>query len=372
MTADYRALFMPCNQIYLLNHSVGRPPLSTERAWKAAFIEPWQNHGDAVWPRWLEAIADFKAALAALLNDSADNFSPQTNLSSALTKIIQSLPLLSPRDTIVYSEEDFPSIAFVLQQTQRLGYKLHAISASADTTELTTWDAAITSRTAFVLVTHVQSNSGCQVPVAGITALVRERGAVSIVDVAQSVGVIPINLNHWSADFVIGSCVKWLCGGPGAGFLWVRPELLPRCRPLDVGWFSHRNPFEFEIHNFEYSETADRFWGGTPSVQPFVVATNSLNTMRDVGIEKIRHHNLTLTEQLITAIPETWLRSPRQPDKRGATVVVNAGENNAAIESALKDAGVLFDTRPSGFRLSPHIYNDSDDIAAAATAFAQN
>jgi selenocysteine lyase/cysteine desulfurase len=315
----------------------------------------------------LEAVAGFRSALSRLLNSPAENFCPQVNLSSALTKILQSLPLNGPRDTIVYTEEDFPSIGFVLQQARRFGYRLRAIPSSTETTDAAQWDSALDESTALVMVTHVHSNTGRQVPVENITRNARERGVISVVDIAQSAGCIPIDLQAWSADFVIGSCVKWLCGGPGAGFLWVRPELQVACEPIDVGWFSHENPFEFDIHDFRYAGNADRFWGGTPSVQPFVVAANSIHTICDIGVQTIRSHNLALTQRLIDALPPASVATPTPAEQRGGTLVI--GLDKTALEAAakrLEASKVLFDLRPTGIRLSPHIYNDASEIDVAA------
>jgi len=371
MNTDYKQFFVLSDDIYLLNHSVGRPPLSTGKVWTDSFLSPWQNQGEDVWPRWLEAISGFNSALSRLLNSAAENFCPQVNLSSALTKILQSLPRESGRDTIVYSGEDFPSIAFVLQQAERIGYSLRELPADTDSADSAHWRTIFSKETALVLITHVHSNTGRQVPVDKITQLAREQGIISVVDVAQSAGCVPIDIEAWSADFVIGSCVKWLCGGPGAGFLWARPGILARCKPLDVGWFSHENPFEFDMHNFRYADTADRFWGGTPSVQPFAVAANSINTLCDIGVATIRRHNLSLTQRLIEALPAGSLITPRRPEHRGGTLVVKVDEQklDTAI-SQLKSRKVLFDTRATGIRLSPHIYNDLSEIDVVADCLA--
>jgi len=185
------------------------------------------------------------------------------------------------------------------------------------------------------------------------------------VDIAQSVGVVPIDLAAWNAGFVIGSCVKWLCGGPGAGFLWVSPERLAACEPTDVGWFSHENPFEFDMHNFRYAADALRFWGGTPSVQPFVTAANSIRLMHKIGIEKIRAHNLNLTQQIIDAVDANNVVTPANPEKRGGTMVLHyPAKQQDALCSRLDQAQVGFDVRPTGIRMSPHIYNDTEQIQA--------
>ena len=363
MTDNHQALFVPTTGIYLLNHSVGRPPVTARQAWVDGFFDPWENAGAEVWPGWLEAIEGFRAALADLLGDVPSNFCPQVNLSSALTKILSSLPRPEARRTIVYTEHDFPSIAFVLQQAERAGYRLRALPQSLDTLDADAWDAYLTDDVGLALITHVHSNTGRQVPVADICARARRRDIVTVVDIAQSVGVVPIDLDQWGADFVIGSCVKWLCGGPGAGFLWVGPERVAECEPTDVGWFSHQNPFEFDMHNFRYAADALRFWGGTPSVQPYVTAAHSIRLLDGIGIETVRAHNLALTAQIIDAVDPEVLVTPGEPGQRGGTVVLKyAAEQQEAVCARLRRRSVEFDQRPTGIRLSPHIYTAPEDI----------
>jgi selenocysteine lyase/cysteine desulfurase len=180
-------------------------------------------------------------------------------------------------------------------------------------------------------------------------------------DIAQSVGVVPINLDTLHADIVIGSCIKWLCGGPGAGFMWLRKERIEQLNPIDVGWFSHQNPFEFNIHNFEYADTAARFWGGTPSVAPYVIASNSIELITKIGVTAIRDHNRRLSQTIMENVAEDYIASPTDFDKKGGTVVLKL-PNSEEVENKLRRHNVLFDSRQYGIRLSPHIYTGVHDI----------
>lgn len=348
--------------IYLLNHSVGRPPANAQAALGQGFFEVWQQQADTVWPAWLQQINGFRKAIGGLLNAGWQDICPQVNLSGALCKLLPALPRQAGRDVIVYNEQDFPSMGFVLTQAQAAGYKLRCIAADRDALDLQTWSEHLAPDCCCVLVTHVHSNTGAQVPVAGICDLARQQGIISIVDIAQSVGVVPVDLADWSADFVLGSCVKWLCGGPGAGFLWVNPAIVEHCNPVDVGWFSHADPFEFDIHNFRYSQGALRFWGGTPSVLPYVLAANSIELIAGIGVDVIRAHNLALNQKVLDAIPAPAALTPRKPQQRGGTLVLNFGARQSDVEQRLLAAGVHFDARPTGVRMSPHIYNSLSEM----------
>jgi len=359
---DYADRFSAGEGIYLLSHSVGRPPRDVQTEVATTFFKPWEGDEGEPWPQWLQVIDQFRAALARLFHSSAEHFCPQTNLSSALSKVVAALPPRASRNVLLLSEDDFPSMGFVLQQAERLGYVTRFIPASEPVNDLQVWSRHLTGDTAIALLTHVQSNTSRMLPVDEVARLAREREVVTIVDVAQSVGVIPIDIAAWNADFVIGSCVKWLCGGPGAAFLWVNPSIVDECAPLDVGWFSHADPFALRIREFRYHPGALRFWGGTPSILPAAVATVGIRTLTDIGIETVRRHNLELSQKLIDTVDETVLRSPRHPAERGGTVVLHFGALHSAVVEQFRAAAVRFDTRSFGARLSPHIYNSDREL----------
>ncbi|MGQ0835584.1 MAG: aminotransferase class V-fold PLP-dependent enzyme [Gammaproteobacteria bacterium] len=162
---------------------------------------------------------------------------------------------------------------------------------------------------AAALVTHVHSNTGVRLPVREIAGLCRQRGIFCIVDVAQSAGVLEVSIPKTGADVVLGSCVKWLCGGPGAGFIWIDPRRLASLEPADVGWFSHANPFELDIHSFTYAPDARRFWGGTPSIAPFALAAESIALIAEIGAAQIQRHNRALARVFLDEIPPDLRRS---------------------------------------------------------------
>lgn len=288
---------------YALSHSVGCLPVDAAASLERLYFRPWQTRGGDAWPDWLSAIDGFRAALAALLGGEPAQYCPQPNLSSGLAKVLPALPRDAAKTVLLAAEDCFPSMAFVLQRAADYGYETRLISRSQDTTSLTTWRDALTAEVGAALVTHVHSNTGLVSPVAAIASLCRERGVFSIVDIAQSAGILPLEVAELGADVVLGSCVKWLCGGPGAGFMWIHPSLVDRLTPADVGWFSHEDPFEFDVHSFRYAADSRRFWGGTPSVAPYVAAAVGLGAMARIGAATIRAHNLALMRTFRAALP---------------------------------------------------------------------
>lgn len=358
--------FLPAEP-YLLSHSVGLALRSSQQQLDQSFFHAWQNNPAEAWPNWLNTIDQFRSALASLLNATTENFCPQSNLSSGFSKILQSITPRENQNTILLSEEDFPSMSFVAQQATHLGWKVRFLPKTMDLQNIEQWRQQLQGDIGLCLLTHVYSNTSLRLPIDELLKLCRENNTLSVVDIAQSVGVVPIDLTEWSADFVLGSCVKWLCGGPGAGFLWVNPRILEQCHPKDVGWFSHQDPFEFDVHDFRYHDSALRFWGGTPSVQPFALAANSIEYIHRLGVENCWQHNQQLTEQLRSSAGHACIT----PKQRGGTIVLKFAQQNTFIE-ALKKSTVQFDQRPSGVRLSPHIYNEQSDIDTVLACFPTN
>ena len=351
----YRASFHIRDGAYFLSHSTGCLPVNAEQSLQSRGLQPWRSRGE-VWPQWLEAVESFIEAIAELLSVPPHRVCPQSNVSSALAKILYALPDRKGRKKLLLSEDDFPSLGFVMAQARRAGYELQYLPGGADLTDLSVWDAALASDVQLALITHVQSDTGARLPAERIARLCREREIFSVLDVAQSAGVIPINLGEWPADFAVGSCVKWLCGGPGAGFLYAADEVCGQCEPLDVGWFSHEDPFEFDIREFRHAPGAKRFWGGTLSVLPYVVAESGVRLLLGIGIDKIRRHNQRLVDFMRAGIERQTLISPADPGRRSGTLVLDFGDNAAAV-AHLDNEGIACDWRHRGVRLSPHVYN---------------
>jgi len=257
---------------------------------------------------------------------------------------------------------------FVLQKAARLGFETQLIPRAQLPDELGTWSQALTPDVRVALVTHVHSNTGRVAPVVEITRLCRERGILCVVDVAQSAGILPLDFPSLGADVVLGSCIKWLCGGPGAGYLWIRPALIERLEPADVGWFSHQDPFDMDIHSFRYADDARRFWGGTPSVAPFVIAAASLRHLHALGVAEIHAHNRRLVEMFKETLTDGW-RSRMPAWRTGGTLCIPLGGELDAVTRSLKQAGAQFDSRGDVVRLSFHACNTDEDAVRVARAW---
>ncbi|HZT54513.1 MAG TPA: aminotransferase class V-fold PLP-dependent enzyme, partial [Gaiellaceae bacterium] len=199
-------------------------------------------------------------------------------------------------------------------------------------------------------------------------------GAHVVLDCYQSAGVVPLDLTALEVDFAVGGSVKWLCGGPGAAWLYVRPDLADRLEPTLVGWQGHARPFAFEPE-LEYAAGARRFLTGTPNVPALYAATAGYDVIEEVGVAGIRERSLALTQLAIDLCDEAGLEvaSPRDPDRRGGTVTVSTPDH-AAVHRELGERGIVCDFRPGpagGVRLGPHFYTTEDEVRHAVGTLAE-
>ena len=352
---------------YFLSHSIGAQPKTYDAAIAGAYLEPWRSAGEKAWDPWFKALAAFREGLGALIGADANDICPQTNVSSGLAKILFALPDRPARRRIVLTEDDFPTVGFTLAQARRLGYELVFLPGGERLADPDAWAPAFQDDVQLVLATQVFSNTGVLAPCADIARRAKEAGVFSVFDIAQAAGAVPVKLNEWGADFALGTSQKYLCGGTGAAYLWASQEAAAQAEPMDVGWFSHENPFEFDIRNFQYAEGAARFTGGTPSFGPFAGATAAQAIFNDAGIEAIYAHNQRLMSALIGALPEDAFFSTRAQGARGSAAIIKVRDYDAAA-AALREAGVIHDARKGGVRVSIHLYNDETDVAALIEA----
>lgn len=346
---------------------MGALPKGWASAVEQGFSGPWRTDGFEVWTPWFETVDRFKEGLAGLVGARGDDICPQANVSAGISKILFSLPERARRTKIVLTEDDFPTTGFALAQARRHGYELVFLPGGERLADPDAWAPAFQDDVQMVLVTQVYSNSSVLAPCAEIAKKARQRGVFTLFDVAQAAGAVPVRLDEWGADFAVGTSLKYLCGGSGAAWLWADPDVAGRCAPLDVGWFSHADPFEFDIHHFEYAPGAARYTGGTPSIAPLAGACAAHEIIAARGVDTISDYNQALLQRLIDALPADAFLSMTRPGARGCAALIRVRDYEAAARD-LAEAGVAHDTRKGAVRASVHFYNEEDDIDAFAQA----
>jgi kynureninase len=348
---DYRERFpILAETTYLINHSLGAMPAPAEER-LLDYARSWNERGVRAWEEgWWD--------LPVTVGDQ--------NVTVAEAIVASCFGFDGPRRRIVYEEGNFPSVRYLYQAQERRGADILVAADDEGVVE------AIDERTLLVPVTHVLYKTGEIQDVEAIVAAAHEHGAFVVLDAYQSAGAVPLDVAALGVDFAVGGSVKWLCGGPGAGWLYVRPDLAGTLEPALTGWQAHARPFAFEPEQ-DYAEGAWRFLTGTPNVPALYAATAGYDVIEEVGVDRIRGRSLELTTLLIELLDEAGfpVGSPRDPARRGGTVCVQPPDSKR-VNRQLAERSVICDWRPDvGLRLGPHFFNDEDDVRFAVKQIAE-
>ncbi|MBI4231103.1 MAG: aminotransferase class V-fold PLP-dependent enzyme [Planctomycetes bacterium] len=343
---------------YLLTHSLGAMHESVPAS-LTEFTGLWQERGACAWEEaWLPRVRQTADAIGGLLGAPAGSVTLHQNVTSLLGIVASCLTYPPERNRVVFPSPDFSTLRYVWTGQERFGAAPVPVG-SRDGIGIETADmiAAIDERTRLVALSHVLFKSSYLMDVPAIVRRAREVGALVLLDVYQSAGTVPLDLGALGVDFAVGGAVKWLCGGPGACYLYVKPDLSATLEPAQRGWFSHARPFAFE-EGFSYAEGASRFMGGSPGVPALYSCRPGLEAVRSVGVDRIRRKSLRQTERIIRRAKEHGLavRTPLDPERRGGTVTIACPDGDRVTREMI-EAGVMVDHRPgAGIRIGPHFY----------------
>jgi kynureninase len=356
---------------WLVSHSMGAPPKAAADA-LATYYAEWADGGpDGAWPGWLDRICTIGDGIGAIIGAPRGSVSLAPNVSLLQSAIASSRDPRSARNEIVYEALQFPSLAYVWTAWERAGAK--AVRVPTDDGRTIPTDricAAITERTALVVLSHAYYQSAVLIDLPPIVARAHEMGALVVLDAYQTTGIVPYDVVELDLDLVVGGSHKWLCGGPGCGWIYVKPALAPRFRPMTTGWFAHRDPFAFEPPPIEYARNQLRWASGTPTIPGYVVAQAGHDIIREIGVPAIREHNARLTRQLTDAALERgWpVSTPLDPALRTGWIGIDVPEA-ARIQEALRERRIFVDHRPGcGLRVSAHAYTTDEEIERFVTA----
>jgi kynureninase len=364
---EYRDRFpILAETTYLINHSLGAMPAAAEerlldyaRAWRTRGVRAWEEG-------WWELPLTVGDQIARLIGAPPGSVSMHQNVTLAEAVVVSCFGFDGPRRRIVYEEGNFPSVRYLYQALERAGADILVAADDEGVVE------TIDERTLLVPVTHVLFKTGQIQDVEAIVARAHEAGALVVLDAYQSVGTVPLDVTALGVDVAVGGSVKWLCGGPGAAWLYVRPDLASSLEPALTGWQAHARPFAFEPEQ-DYAEGAWRFLTGTPNVPALYAATAGYDVIEEVGIERIRKRSVEQTTLLIELLEEAGfpVGSPYDAARRGGTVVVRPPEVER-VGPELVERGVICDWRPDvGLRLGPHFFNTDDELRHAVNEIAE-
>ena len=353
---------------YLVSHSLGAMPRRT-RAYLNTFADEWEGRGVRAWHEgWWTIGAETGNILAPILGVHKDTITMHQNATVAQSIVASCFAFDGRRRKIVMQDLDFPTNHYLFEGLRRYGADIvYVPSEDSIRAPIDRLVEAIDDETALVPISLVLFRSGCLQDVAPVVEKAHRVGARVVLDVYQGAGTVPMNLDALAVDFAVGGSVKWLCGGPGAGFLYVRPDLVNELRPATVGWAGHIAPFGFETGAIRYAAGIERFQSGTPNVPSLYSARAGYEIVAEVGVPAIRAKSLKLTRTLIDAAARNgWrLNTPTADAERGGTVVVDV-PNGSDVADELLRRQVIIDYRPNaGIRIAPHFYTTEAEIDVA-------
>jgi len=356
---------------YLISNSLGAMPRRVYEAMRG-YADTWATRGVRAWEeRWWMLAAEVGDEIGALMNAPKGSVSTHQNVTTCQAVVASCFDFSGKRNKVVYTDMNFPSVMYFWEAQKKSGARVHMVKTDDGITVPTERVLdAIDDQTLLVPVSHVLFRSAFINDAKAIVERAHQVGAHVVLDTFQSLGTLPVDVRALKADFACGGVLKWLCGGPGVAYLYVRPDLGEKLEPTYTGWTAHQEPFAFETGPIRYADPPYRFMNGTPHVPALEAARPGLKINRGVGVPRIREKSKRQTAKLIDmADKHGWrVNTPRDPEKRGGTVSIEMPDSEEVARELLRRE-ILVDWRPkAGVRMSPHFYNTDQELATAISA----
>ncbi len=339
----------------------------------AQFMETWNEWGAHAWyDIWLGEIEKAREQFARLIGAQVHEVAIAPNVSTALTSIASSLDYTT-RNTVVMSDMDFPTLTHQWLVKERLGIESRFVK-SPDRIYVPSelFEAQVDDKTALIATSRVCYTSGYIQNIRVLADLAHKNGSYILVDDYQGTGQLPIDVVAQDIDFLVTGTLKWLMGGPGLAFVYIREGLIPLLQPTVAGWFGHADQFQFATTSFDFRPDAARIEMGTPSVPSVYAANAGLEMILEIGSEKICERTRYLTNDLTARLKERgWqLKSPQEPEKRTSIIMLEVSDPKLAVEKLLQ-RNIVTDSRPGLLRISPYFYNTIEENAQIVEALAE-
>jgi kynureninase len=358
---------------YLISNSLGAMPKAVYDGMRS-YADSWAERGVRAWEEgWWEMAVDVGDLIAPLIGARAGELSLHQNVTLTQAVISSCFDFRGPRNKVVMVDLEFPSVQYFYHEQVRNGARVEIVPAADDVRiDLDKLLAAIDETTLLVPISLILFRSSYIVNACAIVERAHKVGARVILDTFQGTGTIPIDVRALGVDFAVGGVLKWLCGGPGVAYLYVREDLRSTLRPTLTGWIAHRRPFSFEIGPNDRREDSFGFLNGTPHIPALYACRPGLEILNQVGIRRIREKSMRMTKRLYEcAKSHGWrVNTPEDPAERAGTISVDC-PHAAAVSRELLAREILIDYRPkAGVRISPHFYNSEDECDFALAQIA--
>ena len=370
--ARYRSEFpIFRDRVYLNTCSLGALGERSRRK-VAEYLDIWQSRGASAWyDVWWQALDELRARYGRIVNAAPGEIALAPSISVALSAVAESLDY-TKRPKVVMTSLDFPTVAY--QWLAKAGHGVELVVIESPDKISVPVDAiarAVDDRTALVVTSHVYFTTGAIQDITRVAATAHARGALCLIDAYQSVGQVPIDVQETGVDALVAGGLKWLLGGPGIVFLYVRQDVARKLEPRISGWFGQREQFTFDPRALTFHDDARRFEMGTPSLAAVYAQLGGLEYIEEIGIPRIRETTAALTEDLIARLREAGFmpKVAVEPERRSAIVMVPMPDPAASVRH-LAAGGVIADSRPGHVRFSPFFYNVQDDHVRATERFA--
>jgi kynureninase len=351
--------------VHMISHSLGAMPRKT-RERLTQFADEWTNRSIRAWAEgWWDMPITVGNLIGEIIDAPAGSIVMHQNVSICQQVILSALDWSGKRNKLVTESLNFPSNHYIFHHWPRYGARIVEVDTDDGlTVPLEKLLAAIDEETLLVTISHVTFRSSYLQNVAAVIEKAHRVGALVMIDTYQSCGTVPFSVRDLNVDFATGGSVKWLCGGPGAAYLYVRPDLLPTLKPAATGWMAHKEPFAFTPGPIEFAEDSTRLLNGTPAVPALYAAMSGYEIVRDIGVPAIRAKSQRQTQRLMELAIEAGLpfRGIPNPEHRGGVVIFDVPEGKQVTAELLR-RDILVDFRPgAGIRIAPHFYTTDEEL----------
>ena len=353
---------------YLISNSLGAMPKSVYDRMNE-YADTWATRGVQAWAdSWWEMSVSVGDIVAPLIGAKPGEVSMHTNISLLQAILVSCFRFQGKRNKIVYTEREFPSVMYVYEKFARAQGARLKIVQSDDGISIPTEKLldAIDEQTLLVPISHVLFKSSYIQNVKAIVEKAHRCGALVILDAYHSVGIVPVDVRALGVDILVGGVLKWLCGGPGGAFLWIKPSLRKNLEPRITGWMAHEQPFAFKT-SMQYTADAMRFLNGTPSIPALYAAQEGPRIISNVGVDKIRVKSKHQTAILIEEAQRHGFQvtSPSDPERRAGTVTLSIPHAYEVSRELLRREIIVDYREGAGIRIAPHFYNSDEEVLYA-------
>lgn len=349
------------SKTYMNSCSQGALSIDVRNAYQE-YLNDWDEKGSP-WERWVELQEAARGTFAGLINAHPNEVAVQTSVSAAVSALASAIDFSGERNRVVVSDFDFPTIAHIWHAQEGRGAEVVHVPAAGNIIPVQYFEDAIDERTKIVSITNVCFRNGSRLDIPAIVEIAHRKGALVLLDAYQALGTFPIDVKALNVDFLTGGVLKYLLSSAGLAYLYVRKELIDTLTPTTSGWFAQDNIFAMDIYANTPARDSRRFESGTPPVPNIYAALAGMRLVQQVGLENIETHVYEITDAIIAGAMQRGFNvvTPVHPKRRGAMVAIRSHKVDLLVKW-LGQNGIIVSSRDDNLRISPHFYNNLDDV----------